>query len=160
MTRKFLFAALLCVLATGCDRSAEPTTQSSQETSNAATAPAKNAVVARHGQVVLAGGYVPSFPYKLRSQRHQPDGDKFHHVVVIEFKDAEPQDVVAKLSADLTNAGFSVAAPVEHQGGNRIVATGKSTRLTADIYGTTPTKLVFPDSKGLGYFSWVDRNPQ
>lgn len=113
--------------------------------------------VVPRARAVLAGGYLPKFPYKIRSQRHTEAGKNQHqHVVIAEYLEIDGQVVADDVTADLTQRGFSVQGPSQKQGAVRYVAKRGSETLTMDIHAHPAVPLIAPGARGIVSFAWKD----
>lgn len=113
--------------------------------------------VVPRARAFLTGGYIPTFPYKIRSQRHTDAGkNQQQHVVIAEYLGIEGQVVADDVTADLTQRGFSVQGPSQKKGAVRYVAKRGSETLTMDIHAHPAMPLIAPGARGIVSFSWKD----
>lgn len=161
MTYKLIVPMLLCVLAAACQQ--EP-----PDAAGEARAPVAAAAVvqARSGDApaaesaVLLDGYSPSFAHTIRSQRHEPAGARYRHVVIVEYT-ADTTAVIDALQSDLKSRGYKLAGPAAYQDAIRIVAeAGDGTSMVVTIHGEPKLELQSPKARGLVTFSWLDNEPR
>lgn len=117
--------------------------------------------VVPRARAVLVGGYHPSFPYKIRSQRHvRRDGGIVQHVIIAEYLRVDEKTVIRALQEDLGQRGFSMTGPVLKGHAKRWVARRGSYDMVIDITEDPAIALVSENARGIVYFAWKDRRPR
>lgn len=155
MKHKLIAPMLLCVLAAACQQEQPDAVVEAQGSTTAAPVADKPAESA-----VLVGGYTPSFTHTIRSQRHEPAGAKYRHVVIVEYT-ADTTAVIDALQSDLTSRGFKLVGPADYQDAIRIVAeTDDGASMVVTVHGAPALKLQSPGAQGLVTFSWLDNEPR
>ncbi|MGH8242446.1 MAG: hypothetical protein ACRETY_03755 [Steroidobacteraceae bacterium] len=151
MNRIFIGVVLAAVLG-ACGKSEAPSQSPSAIAADVA-APAVAPPPAPMGDASLIDGYVPAFPHKVRSMRH--DGSK--HFVVIEYLDVDRDAAIAMLGESLNKDGFVVRGPKPRDGGTQYIYThSDGRRLDAIFSDLSARKLVNSNARGIAMFSWVD----
>jgi hypothetical protein len=158
MNNKMIYVALLCVLATACQQeqtdAALDTQASARNTSSGAE---ERAGASRSDKAVLLAGYTPPFAHNIRSQRHEPAGGRYRHVVIVEYLDADAKEVIEALQSDLAARGFSVDGPAAYQDAIRMTAEADDgASMVITVHGAPDLELHSPGAQGLVTFSWLD----
>jgi hypothetical protein len=160
MKSTYLLALMLVAGMTlaACSSQTNPTPPATRASAAATATPgAEGEPAAKAESARLMGGYVPTFSYRLRSQRHQASGDgKYQHIVIVEYLDVDDAEIGDILRRDLEGRGLAVRGPAEHSGAQRYVAQNSRVgRMFADI-NAEPQLALGKRAQGTIYFSWQD----